>query len=244
MRFRLKIDLHIHSREDVAEQVFGYSDLLSAREIIDLAVSARYDAIALTHHGLLYNDPAVSDYARERGLILIPGLEAIIERKHVLLINYTRRKHILTFEELSRNISSEMAVIAPHPFYMGKTCLKGKLIEHIELFDAIEYCHFYYRFLNPNKPAVDIAHRYHLPLVGNSDMHHRMQFGTTYSYVHAQERSVLGIVEAIKTGHVTHVSNPLTSIQFIRESMWLMKRMQKEACFKFGWRLRKFISGR
>lgn len=241
MDYKLKIDLHIHSREDVAEQVFGHDDLLPATEIIDLAIAANYDAISFTHHGLLYNDHYVSDYAKERGLLLISGLEAIIERKHVLLINFTKHKHILNFTELAKNISEDVAVIAPHPFYGGSSSLHGTLIEHIDLFDAIEYCHYYYRFLNPNRKAIKVAQQHHLPLVGNSDMHNRFQFGSAFSLVDTKEKSIPAIIDAIKNGRVTAVSNVMTLRRFVTETLWIANRTQKELRFKLVWHLNRFL---
>jgi len=239
LSYKLKIDLHIHSREDVAEQIYGHGDLLPAIKIIDLAIQKGFDAIALTHHGLLFKDQRVWDYARERGLLLIPGLEAVIEKKHVLLINFTLRKHILSFAELSRNLNDDMLVIAPHPYYLSGSSLGDKLEDNIDLFDAIEYCHYYYRCINPNSKALKIAEKYNLPLVGNSDMHHPMQFGTTYSYVHSEERSIAGIVDAIKSGRVQYISHNLSLVQFYRETSWIFGRISSEIKLKANWHLKR-----
>ena len=97
---RLKVDLHVHNSEDIAERVLGTRGMLSPREFVDLAVEQGFDAIAFTHHGLLYKDPDIVEYAKSKGLLLIPGVETFINKKHVLLLNYTEKRHVLNFETL------------------------------------------------------------------------------------------------------------------------------------------------
>ncbi|MBN2009709.1 PHP domain-containing protein [candidate division KSB1 bacterium] len=228
MPVRLKIDLHTHSAEDCSEVVSGHTDLIPAFKFIDLAVAKGYDAISFTHHGMLYQDRDVLRYAQKKGLLLIPGVEAFIERRHVLLINFTQKKYITTFEDLRACKHDNMLVIAPHPYYSAGISLGHYLERNIDLFDAIEYCHFYYGPLNFNRKAVRIAKKYGVPLVGNSDTHHPMQFGTTFSYVHAEERSIPAIIQAIKQGQVQYVSYPLSLPQFISETFWILQKLPYE----------------
>lgn len=237
MTYKLKVDLHTHTAEDISEIVGGRTDLIPAKRFIDMAIDNGYDALSFTHHGLMFNNPRVFDYAQTRGLILIPGVETFINRKHVLLINFTDRKHILTWEDLRKYKNENMLVIAPHPYYFVGACLGRELKKHIEYFDAIEYCHYYYKILNPNRKAVRIAKKYHLPLVGNSDTHYKAQFGTTYTIVYAEQKSITGIVQAIKKGRVEYVSHSPTLEQFIDETKWIFEKIPYELQMK----LRKFL---
>ena len=244
---KLKVDLHIHNSEDLAEKTKKNKRMVSPKRFIDMAVQKGFDAIAFTHHGLLYNDPKVSDYAKKKGIILIPGIEAFINRKHVLLINYIKRKHVLNFDTLRREKNGDMLVIAPHPFYKMPICLEDELEKNLDCFDAIEYCHFYTRLINPNRKAVRLAQKSNLPLVGNSDAHHAHQFGTTYSYVYASDRSIPAIIEAIKQGRVEYVSQPLPYRRLVAVAGSVLSRLPyfslliiRKVAYKYNIDLYKF----
>ena len=64
-------------------------------------------------------------------------------------------------------------------------CLREKLWQEIDLFDAIEFSHFYTPRIDFNRPAVKLAAAVGLPLLGTSDSHLDEQFGTTFSLIEA-----------------------------------------------------------
>jgi len=238
---KLKVDLHLHNSEDISESLKKNKGMPSPKEFIDMAIQQGFDAIAFTHHGLLYHDPETIKYAKKKGLILIPGIEAFIDRKHVLLINYIKKKHILNFETLRQEKSTDMLVIAPHPYYKTRVCLEDQLERNLDCFDAIEYCHFYTRLINPNRKAIRLAQKASLPLIGNSDAHFARQFGRTYSYVYARERSIPSIVEAVKAGRVEYVSQPLSlgsllyiSACFLWKLPYLTELLMRKIAFRYN----------
>ncbi len=201
---QLKADLHIHTAEDPEDLIF-----YSARELIDKAQRLGYKVLAITNHNCVTYSDYLRDYAAERGIVLIPGMEATIQRRHVLVYN-------LAFEEISRSDIRSLArlktqnslIIAPHPFYPSHLALGNRLIRHIQLFDAIEHCHFYCRNIDFNKKALRVARQYGLPMVGTSDAHQRRQFHTTYSFIEAEPHPE-SIIQAIKAGRVEVVTRPL-----------------------------------
>ncbi|MDZ7263427.1 MAG: PHP domain-containing protein [candidate division KSB1 bacterium] len=225
MALKLKVDLHLHTADDLAEIVAGRKHLIPPKTLVDMAVEQQFDAIAITHHGVPYSNSELSEYAQQKGILLIPGVETFIKKKHVLLLNFSARKHILTFQDLQRYKTEDVLVIAPHPYYVVGECLGRDLERHIDCFDAIEYCHYYYKLLNPNQKALRVAQKYGLPMVGNSDAHLAFQFGRTYSYVYAEERSIPAIVQAIKQGRVEYVSEPIPLTTFVRETFWLLEKL-------------------
>jgi len=225
MALKLKVDLHIHTSNDLVEIVAGRKKLITPKEIIDIAVERQYDAIAITHHGVQYSDKELTNYANQKGLLLIPGVETFIEKKHVLLINFSAKKHILTYQDLAKHKTDDVLVIAPHPFYRFMTCVGDDLFRYRDCFDAVEYCHFYYKIFNPNRKAIQVAKQLNLPMVGNSDAHRRFQFGKTYSYVYAEQKTIPAIIRAIKQGKVDYVSHPLTLVEFLKETLWLMEKL-------------------
>jgi len=225
MVMKLKVDLHLHTNRDLAEIVSGRKNLISPTRLIDMAVEQNYDAISITHHGVQFVDKALVDYARRKGLLIIPGVETFIQRKHVLLINFSSKKYILSYEDLLKYKTDDVLVIAPHPYYFVSECLGRDLTDHIACFDGVEYCHYYMNWLNPNRKAMRIAEKYKLPMIGNSDAHKDYQFGTTYSYVYAEEKTIPAIIHAIKQGKVEVVTRPLNLWEFTRETLWLLEKM-------------------
>lgn len=224
-RLKLKVDLHLHNSEDILERNTGTKGMPTPKEFIDLAIEKGFDAIAFTHHGLQYHDPKITEYAKSKGLLLIPGVETFINKKHVLLLNFSMKKYVLTFDTLRKIKNEKMLVIAPHPYYKAVFCLEDDLEENIDCFDAIEFSHFYTKWFNLNKKAVKIAQEKQMPIVGNSDAHFSHQFGTTYSYVYAEEKSIEGIIHAIKEGQVEYESTPLPFLRLAWISVWALFKL-------------------
>jgi predicted metal-dependent phosphoesterase TrpH len=208
-RTTLKADLHLHTREGDAFIAYG------ARELIDRAAQEGFDVLSITNHDTLTFDRELAGYARERGILLIPGVEATVEGKHVLLYNLDVPPHwIRSFADLRRYRQPDWLVVAPHPFYLGSICLGRRLRREIDLFDAVEFSHFYTRRIDFNRAAVRFARDAGRPLVGSSDAHLGRQFGTTYSLIEAQ-RTVGSVLAAIRAGHVRVVTRPLTVREWV-----------------------------
>jgi predicted metal-dependent phosphoesterase TrpH len=201
---RLKFDFHMHTLDDP----FDHHVYHTVFELLDKAAQLRYDALAITLHTRQFHSRAAGEYARERGILLIPGVEQDIEECHVLLINFPKEvsEGIRSFSdlanakaELARSGAPESLVIAPHPFFPSGVALKEKFWEHKELFDAVEVSGFYHRRWNPNLKAMVAARKLGLPLVGNSDTHTLEQFGKTWSEVEC-EKDTVSLLRAIKAG--------------------------------------------
>ena len=204
----LKIDFHTHTADD-PEETIRYS----SRELIDKAHCLGFDAICITNHNAVSTNGYLSDYARERDIVLIPGVEIEIRGKHVLVIN--ARKDILearTFGDVRRLRTPECLVIAPHPYFPGTSSLMGKARRHIDIFDAIEFSWFYHRRINFNTFAVRMAAEYGLPVIGTSDCHRLDRFGQAYSLVKA-EKDAGSIVEAVRAGRAEIVASPLNLLE-------------------------------
>ena len=79
----LKVDLHLHTKDDPADVIAH-----DAHQLIDRAAELGFDALSVTLHDRDVPDPHMVGYARDRGIALIPGVERTIEGRHVLLINF------------------------------------------------------------------------------------------------------------------------------------------------------------
>lgn len=221
----LKAELHSHAKED-SFHMLSYS----AKELINEAKKHGFNVLALTFHRKVFEGPQFNEvkrYAQKKGILLIPGCEANIEGKDVLIYNITEkeRRSIRTLRDLRKlkiNMQKqgrEILVIAPHPYYgnrmMGKYCLGRKLVKNIDIFDAIEYSFFYLKRLNRNRRAVKIAKRYCKPLIGNGDIHTLENLGITYTLIKSR-KTVDDVIKAIKNGDVKVVSKPLTLKHVVR----------------------------
>ncbi len=207
----LKADFHIHTSED-RKDVIRYS----AIELIDMAKDRGFSCLAITNHDLCTWNEYLRDYAKERGICLLPGMEATVEGRHVLLINFDFSDiSISSFRDLHRLERENALIIAPHPFYPSLVALRGKFVRHIKLFDAAEWSHFFCRSINFNLKMEKMARQAGLPLVGTSDAHQRGQFDTTYSLVEADEAEPEAIIQAVKKGRVDVVTRPLPFWQLL-----------------------------
>ena len=202
----LKVDLHIHTGEDPVDRISH-----SACDLVDRAVTLGFDALAITLHDSQFNDSRVFDYARERGLVLIPGVERTVEGKHVLLLNFPEDAvaSARTFDDVARlKAQSNGIVIAPHAFFPDKSCLHSRLDAHADLFDAIEWSYFWTRAVNFNARAARWAREHGKAIVGNSDLHDLRQLGRTYSTIDAPADPE-SICAAIRDGRVVHHTEPV-----------------------------------
>ena len=207
----IKVELHSHTADDPRDYIPH-----STCQLIDRAAQLGYDALAITLHDRQLDERLYADYALQRGVTLIPGIERTIEGKHVLLLNFSRASEAVeTFEDLARLRANESGlVIAPHAYFPSPTCL-GSLVEsHADLFDAIEYNAMFTASINFNDAAVNWATRHGKPLVGNGDVHRLRQLGTTYSLIDAPPDAD-AICEAIRLHRVRVEATPLSLLKAV-----------------------------
>ncbi len=201
----LKCDLHLHSGEDSRHQL-DYS----ARDLIAVAARRGYQVLSVTNHDRVTYDVELADFARKRGVLLIPGVEASVGGKHVLLYGVDGMEEdwgALDVFALRRMRARGALVVAPHPFYPGYHSPGALLVRFPHLFDAVEYSHLYVRRVNFNRRATALARRRGLPLLGQSDAHSLRQLDYTYSMVDAapETQEIFG---AIREGRIQVATHP------------------------------------
>ncbi len=203
----IKVELHTHTADDPADLIPH-----TTTELIDRAAELGFGALAVTLHDRQLDLRPLEDYARERGIVLIRGIERTILGKHVLLLNFPPlAERTESFEDvaaLKREHPSGL-VVAPHAFFPGSTCLRSLMDRHAALFDAVEINYFHTREADFNRPAVRWAARHGLPTVGNSDLHRLHQLGRTYSLVDAPPDAD-AICAGIRAGRVEVRTSPIT----------------------------------
>lgn len=223
MKMALKVDLHLHSAEDP-------EDLIShdAQTLVERAHVFGFDALALTLHDRQLADARLTDYAKDLGITLIPGLERTIDGRHVLLLNFpAAAENLRTLADIATLRSRcNGIVIAPHPFFPHPSCLRGRMEAHADLFDAVEWSYFWTGGLNFNERAARWAHERGKPVVGNSDLHDLRQLGRTYSLVDA-ERNADAVCDAIRAGRVSLETTPVPMLELTQVLGGMFRRGRK-----------------
>lgn len=206
----LKVDFHAHTADDPCDRI-----PYSAAELVERAAQVGLDALAITLHDSQYDGGHLADFARQRGVTLIPGIERTILGRHVLLINFPAKVvGVSSFEELAelKTHHRQGLVIAPHPFFPLTHSLRGLTDRHRELFDAVEYNGCYTSLLNFNRAAVRWASGRKKPVVGCSDAHRLEMVGMTCSLVDAVQPTADDICAAVKEDRVQVSTRPLSAI--------------------------------
>ncbi len=212
----LKADLHLHAKEDRGDRIE-----YTAKELIDKAAEKGFDVLSLTFHirhldGERFFDE-INNYAKEKGILLIPGTEAAIEGKHVLMYNFLEEElnNLKHFEDIYKLNRNNKLIIAAHPYFKKKSCLGKNLIKYIDLFDGIEFSFFYNRLINFNKKAIKVAKKHNKTLIANSDCHFLELFGRNYTLIDSK-KDVNSVIEAIKKGKVEIKSKPISILQLFK----------------------------
>jgi predicted metal-dependent phosphoesterase TrpH len=221
----LKVDLHLHTGEDPSDRI-----LHGAVDLVNRAAELGFDALAITLHDSQFADPRVSALARERGITLIPGIERTIGGRHVLLLNFPAgaAESTRTLDDVARlKARTGGLVIAPHPYFPDRSCLRGEMDAHADLFDAVEWSYFWTRGLNFNARAARWARAHGKPVVGSSDLHDLRQLGRTYSLIDAAARDASAICDAVRQGRVTLVTQPVPVLELVEVFARMILRPRK-----------------
>lgn len=205
----LKVDLHTHTSDDPADFI-PYTRF----DLVDRAAELGFHALAITLHDKQCDLKDLSAYARDRGILPIPGVERTLEGRHVLLLNFPAvAESVETFEDVARlKARFRGLVVAPHPFYPLSSCLRGLMDLHADLFDAVELNACYTARLDFNRAAIRWARAHGKPVVANSDVHRLRVLGRSFSLVDA-EPDADAICSAIRAGRVQIQTRPLSSLE-------------------------------
>ncbi len=209
---KIKTNLHFHTKDDVEDKeraalVAKHSLFEGLRKAKELG----FDALAVTCHNFVTDDEKYHEYAKSLGINLIQGIEKSVEGKDVIMLNVDKSaENVETFSDLKKykEAHPEVLIIAPHPFFGGGVSLGRKLKEHVELFDAVEYSWFHFKFLNLNKEAGHFALTHNLPIVATSDTHDLDWLDGSYSILEADDSSFPSIAKAVKEGKIKIISPP------------------------------------
>ncbi len=212
----IKLDLHIHTLDD-PKDALDYS----AHELLERARARGFRVLAITLHDAVFDREEVFADAASMGILLISAAEMRLEGADVILLNVTAKEveALHTFDDLAALRASRgpsLFTIAPHPFYVLGGSIGKKLTARIDLFDAIELCHFWSRFFNPNRRAVEIAERFAKPLIATSDAHRLHAFGSNYTTIPPLPAlTAENVIAALRNGPLRLTNPPCSFIDLM-----------------------------
>jgi predicted metal-dependent phosphoesterase TrpH len=214
----LKTNLHFHTSEDPLDLFIKYDIYKGIRE----AKRRGFKVLASTCHDKFIYKKEYGQYAKEQGILLIPGVEIEIKRAHVIILNADKEaEKIRTFAALKRykEKNKKAFVIAPHP-YFGMFSLNGKLNRNIKLFDAIEGNWFFMLGFNRNKKAKEIAEKYKKPYIASSDTHNIRNINKSYTLIDSPQLSIDSVLESIRSGRYKNVMTRLNIFSVVGYLCW------------------------
>jgi predicted metal-dependent phosphoesterase TrpH len=196
----LKAELHSHCNMDPIDYRMCQH---TPEQLISKAAELGYQVLAITCHNIDIWTEGLSDYAQSLGITLIPGMEVTAERtRHTLVYNYrTSAENLNTLEKIRARSREDTLVIAPHPYFPGRGCLRSLLERNLGIFDAIECSGFQIPGINFNRRGLKLSAKTQKPVVGNGDVHYLWQLGRTFTWIYAEPR-VDSILSAVRRGMV------------------------------------------
>jgi predicted metal-dependent phosphoesterase TrpH len=216
----IKLDLHIHTLDD-PKDALDYS----AHELLERAHSLGFRVLAITLHDAVFDRPEVFADAARMGILLIPAAEVRLEGADIILLNVSAKEiePLRTFDDVRKlraGRGDSLYTIAPHPFYVLGGSIGEKLIEEIDCFDAIELCHFWSRFFNPNRRAKEVAAQFNKPLIATSDAHQLHAFGSNYTSIPLPaELTIESAFAALRRGPL-RLTNPPCSLRDLLSTIY------------------------
>ncbi|MFA6306763.1 MAG: PHP domain-containing protein [Patescibacteria group bacterium] len=210
---QLKASLHIHTSEDKKD---GHIINYNVYNLIDEAKKSGFNVLGFTPHNKFVFKEEFAEYAKKKGLLLIPGVERGLGRflnKHVIILNCDKTiEKVRTFKQLHKYKGEhpEIFILAPHPTYNRFISVGArKLKKYIDLFDAIEYSAAYSKKMNfHNQRAVAIAGRFKKPIISTADVHVLKKLDTDFAIIEAVDLTAESVLQAIKYGKFKNVTAP------------------------------------
>jgi predicted metal-dependent phosphoesterase TrpH len=196
----LKAELHSHCNLDPTDYRICEH---TPEQLISKAAELGYEILAITCHDFDIWSEDLSGFAQSLGITLIPGMEVTTEgTRHTLVYNFhTGAENLNTLEKIRARSREDTLVIAPHPFFPGRSCLRNLLESNLGMFDAIECSGFQVPGLNFNRRGLKLSARTQKPVVGNGDVHYLWQLGKTFTWIYA-EPEMASIFNSIRKGLV------------------------------------------
>jgi len=190
---RLRIDLHVHTRDSLDSHISLDDAARRCREE-DL------DGFAVTNHDFFSDIP--SSWLKKTDLVILRGMEVSARGAHILALDINEEVDMgLGILETVEKIHEQggLAIIA-HPYSVLRTWVNRREIEAAG-FDLVEVANAYqfpYGWMLERNTR--LAQELGLPQTGGSDAHIPRTVGRAYTVLEVDERSEEGVLEALRKG--------------------------------------------
>ena len=191
----MKCDLHCHTG-------YSYDSTAKPEEMVEAALRKGVNCLAITDHGEVEGARKAVEYAKDKPILIIPGIEIKSKEGDILGLNI---KEIIPNklpgkETIERIKELGGLAIIPHPF--GWACsFKGNLEELIPDIDGIEVLNA--SIFGPgNKKALIFSQKHNLPQTAGSDAHFPNFIGQVYLEILGDNLSAEEVLTKVKEGSV------------------------------------------
>jgi predicted metal-dependent phosphoesterase TrpH len=240
-----RVELHSHCQGDPVDTYLNHTIF----QHLDRAKEVGLDAIAVTWHQKICAAPEAIAYARERGILLITGMEADVDQRHLVVMNLAEGDlpSEPTWDQIRalRARKPEVFVMAPHPFYPHPSCLGNTMSKHADCIDAVEWCFIHVGwlpgFLSPNLRAVAWAKRHGKAVIACSDAHSLCGIGRNISTVEADSLTPDALFTAIRAGRISFEKRTLEFGSLVYQTL---KALSSQPRHIAGWIKMKIRNGR
>ena len=206
---KLKASLHLHTSDDLRD---GDTIKYDIYQLINRAHESGFKILALTCHNFFVYKKEYGLYAQQKGMLLIPGVEASLRKKHVLILNADKEaEKVKSFKQLAeyKKDKPDILIIAAHPNFGFKVSMGiRRLKNNIDIFDAVENSWFYSRLINLNKKVERIAKKHNKPMIATADLHDLKYLDGDYIIIDAEKMEIQEIFSAIRSGRFVNVTKP------------------------------------
>ena len=190
---RLRIDLHVHTRDSLDSHISLDDAARRCREE-DL------DGFAVTNHDFFSDIP--SSWLKKTDLVILRGMEVSARGAHILALDINEEVDMgLGIRETVEKIHEQggLAIIA-HPYSVLRTWVNRREIEAAG-FDLVEVANAYqFPYVWMLERNTRLAQKLGLPQTGGSDAHIPRTVGRAYTVLEVDERSEEGVLEALRKG--------------------------------------------
>ena len=190
---RLRIDLHVHTRDSLDSHISLDHAARRCRE-------ENLDGFAVTNHDFFSDIP--NSWLKKTDLVILRGMEVSARGAHILALDINEEVDMgLGILETVEKIHEQggLAIIA-HPYSVLRTWVNRREIEAAG-FDLVEVANAYqfpYGWMLERNTR--LAQELGLPQTGGSDAHIPRTVGRAYTVLEVDERSDEGVLEALRKG--------------------------------------------
>lgn len=202
-------DLHVHTDASACSAS-------APADIVDAAVAAGLDGIAITDHDTMANVEVVAA-AAPPSLEVIPGVEVSTTAGHILALDVDRCPTGDTPTDVIDDIHEQGGFAVPaHPFDRFRRNGHESIDPYVDHCDAVEVINSRCLLGRDNDKASHVAHDHGLAVTGGSDAHFPFELGRAYTIADEPLRDALaaGTTDAVGTGRYLtgHVATKLLKL--------------------------------